>query len=87
MLKPCLVCGRLTPGSYCARHEPRNGSTRSWRRVRAQALERDGYRCQACGAPATEVDHLLPVIDGGTDAAGNLRSLCTACHKRRHSPA
>jgi 5-methylcytosine-specific restriction endonuclease McrA len=33
---------------------------------------------------ASEVDHVVPVIQGGTDAMDNLRSLCQRCHTRRH---
>jgi 5-methylcytosine-specific restriction endonuclease McrA len=60
----------------------RNGSTRRWRRVRAHVLERDGWRCTVCGAPAVEVDHLIPVRDGGSDHPRNLRSVCTAHNPR-----
>lgn len=28
--------------------------------VRQFVLERDGYRCQYCGAPAVHVDHIIP---------------------------
>lgn len=83
MLKPCLTCGRLTPESYCPRHA-RGGSTRAWRRVRSRVLQRDGHRCQQCGGPATEVDHLIPVADGGSDVIANLQSVCSDCHDRLH---
>lgn len=49
-------------------------------RARAAALERDDYRCVACGAPATEVHHIVPVAAGGHDDIDNLASLCHACH-------
>jgi 5-methylcytosine-specific restriction protein A len=81
---PCLTCGQLTDrGSYCAAHA-RGGSTRRWRRVRARVLARDRYRCQLCGAPATEVDHVVRVADGGSDHPGNLRAICGRCQR---SPA
>jgi 5-methylcytosine-specific restriction protein A len=81
MLKPCLTCGRLSEDSRCAEHA-RGGSTRRWRRLRENILARDGYRCQLCGAPA--VDHVVRVIDGGSDDPGNLRSLCSDCHGQGH---
>lgn len=59
---------------------PRNGSTRAWRQTRAMVLYRDAYRCQLCRRAAAEVDHIVPVIDGGTDDPANLRSLCHDCH-------
>jgi 5-methylcytosine-specific restriction protein A len=53
---------------------------RDWPELRAAALARDGYRCLACGRPATDVDHIKPRAAGGTHELGNLRSLCSACH-------
>jgi 5-methylcytosine-specific restriction endonuclease McrA len=94
VLRPCITCGRPTSGSRCPAHTLRNGSTRSWRRIRAQILALDNYRCQICDEPATEVDHIRPVADGGTHHRSNgthhrsnLRSLChehhAACHAER----
>lgn len=47
---------------------------------------RDKGLCQPCGAqnrvsPATEVDHIAPKSQGGTDDPNNLQSICSACHK------
>ncbi len=66
-LRPCITCGTPSRGSRCPAHKIRNGSTRSWRSIRAGILARDGHRCQLCGGPASEVDHILPVSEGGTD--------------------
>lgn len=75
--KPCLVCGRLTPDSYCASHAQRNGSTRSWRKLRGpQVLERDGYRFQQCGAPATEVDHIMSQMAAAMSRRVSGRAAC-----------
>ena len=79
-LKPCTVCGRPTRGSRCPAHHPRNGSTRSWRTLRAEILYRDAYRCALCSRQAAEVDHVTPLAWGGTDDPSNLRSLCSTCH-------
>ena len=83
--RPCLRCGTLTTtGAYCPAHRPKNprGSTRAWRKLRLVILERDGYRCR-CGKPATDVDHILPVIQGGTDHPDNLRAGCAHCNRSR----
>lgn len=84
-MKPCLVCGRPSSASRCPAHVLRNGSSRSWRRIRAQILALDGYRCQICGEPASEVDHIRRLADGGSDSPHNLRSLCRAHHAERHA--
>ena len=44
--------------------------------------------CQPCltkGRPtqATQVDHIKPKADGGTDDLGNLQAICDDCHKRK----
>lgn len=36
-------------------------------------------RCD-CGAPATEMDHIVPVCLGGSDDRSNLRGICRPCH-------
>lgn len=36
-----------------------------------------------CGAPATEVDHIVPLRRGGTDLRSNLVGLCKPCHSRK----
>ena len=53
-----------------------------WDRVRRRVLDRDGWRCQACGrAGRLEVDHLTPLADGGgVYALANLQALCRPCH-------
>ena len=82
-LRPCITCGRPSEGPRCPAHTVRNGSTRSWRAIRAIVLQRDGFQCQQCGGIGTEVDHIHPVSEGGTDHPGNLRALCHACHAAR----
>ena len=81
--RPCVTCGRLTSGSRCPAHTVRNGSTRSWRNVRAQVMARDGWTCQLCGAPAQHVDHIRRVADGGADHPANLRALRAGCNLGR----
>lgn len=55
--------------------------------IRWRVLERDGRRCQICGAsPATDVtaklhvDHIVPVSRGGASTMDNLQTLCEACN-------
>lgn len=56
------------------------GSTRAWRKVREEVLERDGHRCAYCGAKATHVDHKRPRAQGGTDSPRNLVAACAGCN-------
>lgn len=34
-----------------------------------------------CMGVATEVDHIVPVAEGGTDELGNLQAACPGCHR------
>ncbi len=43
-------------------------------------LYRDAYRCQRCGSAANHVDHVHPVLFGGTDDVANLQALCERCN-------
>lgn len=58
---------------------------RRWRIVRTAVLHRDGHRCQmrldGCTEHATEVDHIVELVNGG-DAYDplNLRAACKHCN-------
>ncbi len=56
-------------------------------RIRREVLARDRHRCRAPGCGRTrflEVHHLIPRERGGTNNAGNLVTLCAACHRLWH---
>lgn len=53
--------------------------------LRFEILRRDDYRCQLCGARATDgeqlhIDHRTPVVAGGTNDPSNLWTLCKTCN-------
>lgn len=59
-----------------------------WMQTRARILERDGGLCQCdrClgrGLPADQVDHRVPLWEGGADDDGNLQAIHSDCHKRK----
>ena len=55
--------------------------------LRHEVFQRDGYRCQECGATnleiSLEVDHIIPVSQGGTDELSNLQTLCIICNRAK----
>lgn len=60
----------------------------TWRKVRAQVLERDGHRClvgmEGCLGLATQVDHIHPLAFGGAPYdPSNLRASCAKCNSGR----
>ena len=56
-------------------------------RTRWIVLNRDQHRCRSCGRGAgergvkLEVDHIVPVSAGGSNALSNLRTLCLQCNR------
>ncbi len=59
------------------------------KQTRVQVLARDGYKCKMCGRTKDEVplevDHIIPVADGGTDELKNLATLCRDCNRGKTS--
>jgi 5-methylcytosine-specific restriction endonuclease McrA len=50
-----------------------------WERVRRAVLDRDGHHCYVTGCvkPATHVDHIIPLAEGGRRLdPTNLRASC-----------
>lgn len=71
-------------------------STTAHLRLRGRALQarneriavRDMYTCQVCGRVADrsegQVDHRIPLAQGGTDGDDNLQWICTEpCHREK----
>jgi hypothetical protein len=56
-----------------------------WDRRRKKILERDGHECQKCGSTSNlEVDHIVPISQGGGHGSDNLQTLCHDCHAQKH---
>ena len=58
----------------------------AYEQLRQQALERDDWRCQHCGAMTNlEVHHAQFRSQQGSDSEDNLITLCAHCHKLTHT--
>lgn len=61
---------------------------RRWMTLRAVVLSEEPT-CRSCTmrgrvTASEEVDHIIPLEDGGTDDRSNLQGLCGDCHKQKH---
>ena len=63
------------------------GYGKQWEKLRVIVLAEEPL-CRECDAvgrtePATDVDHILPKRQGGTDKRENLQGLCHSCHSKK----
>lgn len=60
---------------------------RKLQRIRQSVLRSNPLcvHCQSAGrvTVATQVDHIVALVNGGTDTADNRQPLCDACHERK----
>lgn len=54
---------------------------------RLSIFERDGFKCVFCGIGSDEskitIDHIIPVVKGGSDDKENLQTLCDKCNSAK----
>lgn len=68
------------------RHSKRVTATKRWQVLRAAVLERDGWKCRACGKRGRlEIDHIQPVRTHPSLAFEplNCQALCPSCHTKK----
>lgn len=59
----------------------------SWTAKRQRVALSYGYRCACCKevwvSSRDEIDHIIPLEQGGSNDESNLQSLCINCHKEK----
>lgn len=86
-------------GRYCPKHAAqsrppderpssnRRGYDARWRKIRAAVLREQPLCVECLGAgvvtAANEVDHIVPLSQGGTNEWDNLQPLCKSCHSKK----
>ena len=53
--------------------------------TRRAVFARDGWACQYCGAPAENVDHVIPRSLGGGHTWDNVVAACRRCNARKEN--
>jgi hypothetical protein len=88
----------LKPGQYLLKEKPKKKTNIVFKRnmstkLRAEALDRNGFTCQMCGLTPGDMDpytgrkvrlHIGHIKDkslGGKDELSNLRTLCSTCNQ------
>jgi 5-methylcytosine-specific restriction protein A len=78
----------------CAEHKhderpsaARRGYDRTWMRIQAQFITEHPF-CQGSlhvgqNIPGVLIDHIQPLVDGGTHDMSNLQTLCQSCHSKK----
>jgi len=84
----CADCNQPWKSSHPT-HNSRSADAQ-WRKTVRRILKRDNHQCQIryvgiCTGRATEVDHIIPVFQGGTDHPSNLQATCRECHLAKSS--
>ena len=57
----------------------------TWMNIRAKALRDGAFTCVDCGrvSKTHEIDHDVPLEQGGSNHASNLKVRCVECHKAK----
>jgi hypothetical protein len=56
----------------------------SYRKLRGDVYERDGYACRYCGTEENlTLDHIIPASKRGDNSLSNLQTLCRSCNSRK----
>lgn len=88
---PARYCEQHAPKRKPSKRSGPSPYDAEWRRVRKRFLAAHPYCCDLFGihayrgevALAVDVDHIVPLREGGTNDEENLRGLCRSCHSRR----
>ena len=73
-----------------SRGRAKTGNQKAVRKgVRFAVFTRDGFRCRYCGQRPPQVtlqiDHIKPVVEGGTNDPSNLITACQECNIGKHT--
>lgn len=77
--------GEISRAELYSKHNSKSYRKPISLKTRYKILRRDGNKCVKCGATADhaelEVDHIIPVAQGGDNSFNNLQTLCWECNR------
>ena len=82
----CRICARKVDKAYRRSQRVRgipSGGGRIPAAQRKRILDRAGRLCFWCGGEATAVDHVIPMVRGGTSVDENLVASCGPCNRAK----
>lgn len=75
--------GEMLWASYPERRKRANYEI-SFKHLRVMVFGRDGYKCNSCGTGRDlTLDHIVPVLSGGSNEPDNLQTLCRSCNSKK----
>lgn len=82
---PLTIISPLSSPRLSVARPPRTNVHRRPLNHRAVVIELLGGACSGCHSTARlEIDHKIPVSEGGKDDPSNLQLLCHECHRKKH---
>ena len=76
--------GNLKHGFYVGKNHLHRGRYKNYNKI-VKEYKRDHPVCESCGDDKfIELDHIIPLSEGGEHLPQNLRSLCPTCHRLKH---
>lgn len=92
--RQCVVCLRVAKNQHNKERKARKRGASSERFDVVEIFVRDGWRCQVCRCkvrPTFDVnhkrypnlDHIVPLSNGGAHVRANVQCLCRACNMRK----
>lgn len=84
----CEECENKYAVSSSGRHNPQSQAfynSKDWKVLAAFKLQKENYTCEECGGIATDVHHIVPILDDWSKRLdySNLQALCDRCHKAK----
>lgn len=79
------IVAEFYPDYYNIRRKPKKNIRCDLIDVKYSLIDKRGCRCEKCGKRGIrlELDHIIPIKEGGTNEEENLQLLCRPCHLKK----